>query len=163
MRIYCISDTHFGHEKMIELCGRPEGFESTILSNLRKIPSTAILIHLGDFCIGEDERWHNEFMEATQHLRRTILVRGNHDHKSDNWYLKRGWDFVCNELITRYFKKHILFSHRPSPIAGYVDINIHGHLHNTGHHEQGECGNHHLLAIENTDYKPVSLEVILRG
>lgn len=160
MKIYIISDTHFGHDKMVELCGRPDNHSNLILSNLSVIPSGAVLIHLGDFCIGDDDYWHTQFAFMTTHVRRKILVKGNHDHKSNNWYLSKGWDFVCDEFKSRYFGKDCLFTHKPTENA--VHYNIHGHLHNTGHHEQGKSDNHILFAIENTNYKAVNLEKLLK-
>jgi hypothetical protein len=31
--------------------------------------------------------------------------------------------------------KRILFTHKPQPVGDY-DINVHGHLHNTGHRDE---------------------------
>lgn len=160
MKIYITTDTHLGHDRMIELCNRPQGFEDLILQGLTTIPSDALLIHLGDVCIGNDAKWHDDIINSTEEVYRRILVRGNHDHKSDSWYLSHGWDFVCEEFVARYFQKNILFSHRPQADREYIDYNIHGHLHNTGHHEGGGK-NCRLLALEHTNYKPVNLEKFL--
>ncbi|MBP7118493.1 metallophosphoesterase [Candidatus Woesebacteria bacterium] len=157
MKIYIISDTHFGHDKMLELCGRPKGFEQLILSNLKDLRGD-VLIHLGDFCIGGDAAWHYTFLLETDLFERRILVRGNHDHKSDSWYLNMGWDFVCDEFSAKYFGKRILFTHKPSHISFDYDLNIHGHLHNTRHHEEGKCGNHLLFSLEEQNYKAINLE-----
>lgn len=157
MKIYIISDTHFGHDKVVELCGRPEDHSELILENIRKIPRDCLLIHLGDFCIGNDFDWHMKFTLACQNRRR-ILVRGNHDHKSDNWYMSNGWDFVCDEFSAKYFGKNILFTHKPSENSQTYDYNIHGHLHNTRHHEGGKCGNHLLFSLEEQKYQPINLE-----
>ena len=162
MKIWLTTDTHFGHEKMIKLCGRPRDFDGLILKGLKEVPRDAILIHLGDFCIGSDELWHQAFMAATKQCKRRILVRGNHDHKSTSWYLDHGWDWVCDRILLECFGVNILFSHAPvvelQPLG--IDLNIHGHLHNTGHHPDANriAMKSKLLAIENTDYKPVNLE-----
>ena len=47
MKIYAISDTHFGHNKLIEY-GRLKGFSELILKNLSKTEGD-ILIHCGDY------------------------------------------------------------------------------------------------------------------
>jgi calcineurin-like phosphoesterase family protein len=156
-KIYCLADSHFGHSKMMELCGRPEGFESKILKHLTEIPPGAILIHLGDFCIGNDKMWHQAFMAATKQCKRRILILGNHDHRSMSFYLDCGWDFVAHSITLEVFGKRILFTHRPAPDGDY-DINVHGHLHNTNHHNASLHGKNKLLAIENTNYMPVNLE-----
>ncbi len=80
MRIWLTTDTHLGHDKIIESCGRPENHEEIILKELSLIPKDCLLIHLGDVCIGNDRHWHQEIFNATKHCRRRILVRGNHDH-----------------------------------------------------------------------------------
>lgn len=163
MKIWLTTDTHFGHDKMIEWCGRPSNHEEIILRELRKVPSDAILIHLGDICMGKDEYWNEQFHLNTAQCKKKILVRGNHDNKSDSWYLDRKWDFVCDTFSTKYFGKKILFSHIPQSIELCHDINIHGHLHNTDHRNYEHeiktvlSPRHILLAIENTDLKPVNL------
>lgn len=166
MKIWLTTDTHFGHEAMIEYCGRKEGFEEEILCNLEKfLHGGDLLIHLGDFCIGADEYWHEKFMSLPG---KKFLVKGNHDHKSNSWYFAHGWDFVCDQFRDRYFGKNILFSHIPQPWDGWHDVNVHGHFHNSDHRrmepELWEIRNGYqkLLAIEYTDMKPVKLEDFIK-
>lgn len=163
-KTWLITDTHFGHDKIIALAGRPNSFEYKIFHALKtNISPGDTLIHLGDFCIGKDEGWHDQFMKTLPAGVHKILVKGNHDHKSYNWYYEHGWDFVCQNFTAFYFRKRILFSHRPQP-AGKWDINIHGHFHNGDHRSQEPellkimTPNHKLLAIEYTNYQPVVLE-----
>lgn len=161
-KTWLITDTHFGHDKMVQYCGRPEDFSSIILNNLLKIVQPDdTLIHLGDICIGQDVLWHQRLAIIDC---RKILVRGNHDHKSDSWYMSNGWDFVCNSFTTKFIGKDLLFSHEPLPIVDN-NLNIHGHFHNTLHHEDmfGSLTlNHICLSIEETNYKPVLLETIIK-
>ncbi len=174
MKIFILTDSHFGHSKMMEYCDRPEGFEDLILKNLQVVNYDDLLIHLGDFCLGRDSAWHSRFMSEVASCQK-VLVKGNHDMQSDSWYLRNGWDFVCEQFRNTYFTKNILFSHCPAPDCGY-DINIHGHFHNNLPRllrkewaVEGEEGrNKHdlaalndkslLLALENEDYKPINLE-----
>jgi len=168
MKIYLTTDTHLGHDNMVDWCGRPENHSELILKELAKLPTEGLLIHLGDVCIGNDEYWHDELMKSIGVYMTRVLVRGNHDHKSDSWYLERGWDFVCDAFEAKYFGKKILFTHKPVLIPDHVDFNIHGHFHNSDHRSKEEEvkklyeKRHLLLAIENTQYKPVSLEKILK-
>lgn len=174
-RTWIITDTHFGHDKMVEYCGRPKNHSDLILKNLAMIQTGDILIHLGDFCIGNDELWHKLFFEELSGVRK-ILVKGNHDRKSNNWYLTHGWDFVCDKFSDHFFGNYITFSH--IPINGIQNINIHGHFHNTLHRlldkkfypgeeernkedfplENYNPKLHRLITIENTNYKPILLE-----
>ena len=174
MKIWILSDTHFNHPKMIEYCDRPKNFEELLWAGLKELKEEDLLIHLGDICIGKDKEVH-------QHLQgisgcRKILVKGNHDMKSNNWYLENGWDFVCDFFYDKYYNTNIYFSHRPILDIGKNCINIHGHFHNTlprlnkkqwayateeEKHKNvlaGITDQHRLLAVEYTNYKPISLE-----
>lgn len=126
-KFWIVTDTHFGHDAMEYYCGRPVDFSSRLMGNLGMIPKEDILIHLGDICIGNDSSWH-EVMSENIKCRR-ILVRGNHDSKSNNWYLNHGWDFVCEKFVLEHLGRKIVFSHQPT-ILECNDMNIHGHFHN---------------------------------
>ena len=174
MKTWLITDTHFNHKNMIDYCGRPENFDDLIWKGLWELPDDSILIHLGDICIGGDKEVHEKIKLLPY---KKILVKGNHDKKSNTWYLQNGWDFVCDSLSDNYFGRYITFSH--IPIAGIQNLNIHGHFHNhlfrlqqgnwivEGEEERNKevlkilTNNHKLLAIENTKYKPVLLETLL--
>jgi calcineurin-like phosphoesterase family protein len=167
MKIYLTTDTHFGHHKMMEYCNRPEGFEEIILNNLSKIKPD-VLIHLGDFSLcGKDEYWNQRFMDIVKCKK--WLIRGNHDKKTNQWYLEHGWDMVCEQFRDNYFGKIIMFSHKPVVWDGDYDINIHGHMHNSDHRQSEpqlsliKNGYQKLLAIENIDYKPVNLEYFINN
>ncbi len=175
-RIWITTDTHFGHDKLVEYSGRPENHSELVILGLQKnIDAGDTLIHLGDICIGKDEQWHNVLSNTLPGVKR-ILVKGNHDGKSNAWYLSHGWDFVCDKFEDTYFGKKIVFSHIPVKDDDEFDLNIHGHFHNNLHRllqgdyrVEGEkernmvhlsllTPKHKLLAIENTKYQPVLLE-----
>jgi len=163
VNIALAADWHLGHDNLVEKAGRPIGFDLRIMKGLRAMPQVEVLIFLGDICIGDDEYWHG-LIAGNMARRQTKmwLIRGNHDRKTDSWYLRNGWDFVADELTMNSFGLRLLFTHIPRPPGDY-DLNIHGHLHNTGHHP--ECGLHaqqHLVMSEH-DYKPVMLNTILKG
>ena len=175
MKIYAISDTHFGHVKLVDISKRPQNFSELILKNLRKV-SGDILIHCGDFCIGNDEEHHANFMAATIDFRTKVLVRGNHDPRSDNWYYERGWDFVCYAYVADMFGTRILFTHMPLPHRDQAEhwsphfpptINIHGHMHGNNHRTKDFPPNtydrkfHYDLAPEINKYAPVNVENIV--
>ena len=161
MKYYIITDTHFNHtEKMTEYCKRPKDYNELIWKGLDTLNHTDVLIHLGDICIGNDAEIHGHLQYMTF---KKILIRGNHDKKSNSWYLEHGWDFVCEQFMNTYFGKKILFSHFPIEDCGY-DINIHGHFHNSDHrrHEPElvavKNDKQKLLVLEDVNYKPVNLE-----
>lgn len=166
MNTYWItSDTHFNHEKVKEYCGRPDNFESLIQKGLSAIPAKDVLIHLGDVCIGRDEYVHSTYIEPL--LCTKILVRGNHDKKSGNWYLDHGWDLVVDYLGLEAFGKSLLFSHVPKNMRDFrFDVNVHGHLHNEKFRDRQFCEDapekYILYAQELRGYKPVKLTSLLK-
>lgn len=164
MNIFLTTDTHFSHDKMIEYCGRPEGFENLIVKGFQVLRPDDLLIHLGDICIGKDSEQHARYIQPI--VCKKILVKGNHDKKSNSWYLSHGWDFVCDSFSDNLFGKRILFSHRPHEDIGEFDINIHGHFHNAEFRkaevefEFPLTEKHRLIALEYTSYKLVNLKDI---
>jgi calcineurin-like phosphoesterase family protein len=163
MNYWIITDTHFGHKKMQEYCGRPEGFEETIIKNIHHtVQYGDVLIHLGDFCIYKDEEWHERFMANCAGKR--WLIRGNHDKKSLGWYFDHGWDCVADEITLAVFGKSIIFSHRPTASDKY-DLNIHGHMHNTGHHPEmiPRITPRSRLIIMEHHYSPMNLRRIVES
>ncbi len=134
MKTWIIGDTHFNHEKLRELHygDRPYDFEGKIFKNLDKLPAEDVLICLGDVCMGNDTKTHEKYIMPLKC--RKILVKGNHDKKSNSWYYNHGWNFVCKEMSDKFFGKKILFSHVPQlyDTAKY-DLNIHAHLHANRH------------------------------
>ncbi len=167
--IWLISDTHFNHAKLVTMGkGRPENFESLIMNGLRSVKEGDTLIHLGDFCIGKDEYWHDRFSKALVGVNK-VLVRGNHDNKSYNWYLSHGWNHVCEIMQSRYFGKEILFSHMPILKKEFwetyhePELNIHGHLHGNAnrHGAVYDPKFHYDVAPDIHDYEPILLERLL--
>ena len=165
MNIWLITDTHFGHDMLIKY-GRPDDFTQRIFKNIEVIKTGDMVIHLGDFCIGKDEHWHNAWFSILPDVKR-ILVRGNHDGKSNSWYLDHGWHFICDSFSLKAFGKKIMFSHYPLAWDGYYDINIHGHFHDTDHRRlepqfmKIANGYQKLLALEKTNYQPILLKTFL--
>lgn len=162
MKIYIISDTHFNHDAIRTYCNRPDNHEKLLLSSLHQITNKDCLIHLGDICIGEDIKWHQEIKDLTC---RKVLVVGNHDSKSWSWYMEHGWDFVCDSFRLKYCGKIIMFSHKPEPWDGIWEINVHGHLHNLGHRDKEfkELKKwHRLYAPEDFNYRPIELSTFIQ-
>ena len=170
MKIYVMTDSHLGHEKLLSYGDRQKGYELEIIKSIQQLPNNLDLcIHLGDVCIGNDEQHHNDLLFVLRSkFRRNVLVRGNHDGKSDNWYYERGWDFVCDEFTAKFFGKRLLFRHIPIPadIKGGLDFNIHGHLHGAGENSHRAIADYdssfHIdVAPELRGYPPVNLEKLI--
>lgn len=168
MKISAISDTHFSHKKLVDY-GRPVDFEAQILAGLES-SSGDLLIHCGDFCIGDNEENTRLFMQAARGWKQKVLVRGNHDPQSDVWYLERGWSMVCTSFANKYFGKNLVFTHRPARPISDADFNIHGHMHGKGtssHRFEGETATYydpkyHLDAgVDLHNFAPVNLEKLI--
>lgn len=161
MKIWVTTDTHFNHQKLIEMGVRPPDFEEQIKENLMNlVAKDDLLIHLGDICIGKEKTSSNWFKQNL--LCRTVLVRGNHDHKSTNFYLDNGWDFCCTRFDLTIFGKRFAFTHSPIPWDGFFEINLHGHLHNCSHRNDKVNGYNHLVSLERNNYLPELLESFVK-
>lgn len=160
MNYWLIADTHFGHIKIVQYCNRPDNFNELLLENLKVIPDEDILIHLGDFAFWRDENI-NEYQKAFNNFNfKKILVKGNHDKKSDTWYMQNGWDFVCNSFTLKKFGFKLLFSHRPLKLQDNEYTNLFGHLHNNENFKWTK--NKILIAVEYTNYKPIQLDKVIQ-
>jgi len=171
MKIWIASDTHFGHEKMVEFCGRPKDFGPKIFKALAQIPSDDMLIHLGDVCMGKDEASHAMWIQPLSCKK--MLVMGNHDRKSISWYLEHGWDSVVHSAVIEAFGKRILLSHVPydSKVVKHVaEVNVHGHFHDKTFRLKQFAKMyeydplvHSCMAMEKTEYRPVTLRHIIEN
>ena len=164
--IYLISDTHFNHGEKLEKWGDRSGdWEEQIWNGLNNLTENDLLIHLGDICIGDDASVH----ESLSKLKcRKILVKGNHDNKSTNWYLNNGWDFVCNGIELIFQGRYIHFTHRPARPQGNNTWNIHGHTHGNMHRSEEYLDfyskEYHIdISPELVGYKPIRLETLMKN
>ncbi len=163
MKIWVISDTHFEHvEKMMKWCGRPENYEELLFKAMSAIPEEDVLIHLGDICMGKDSDVHAKYIAPLKCKK--VLIKGNHDHKTLTWYMAHGWDVAMDMMYSEYFGKRILFSHKPQNDGDY-DFNVHGHLHNSRHHDTEYTPNdkQRLVSVELSKYKLLNLEWIINN
>lgn len=137
-RIFILTDSHFGHRKLIEIGERPKDFEKRIIRNLRMlIRDEDIVIHLGDFSMAnsvDDVRWHREFMAACGNARK-YLIKGNYDNHSDSWYMDHGWDLVARGMVMKVNGRYVFVSHKPMRKVLNVNYNLHGHTHGNIHRD----------------------------
>lgn len=80
VNVWFTSDTHFGHERIIELCERPfdsvDEMNETILENFQVIGAKDIVFHLGDVAMGTLTDSLPLVARIPGHK---ILIPGNHD------------------------------------------------------------------------------------
>lgn len=153
-RIWLITDTHFNHDAMVHLCGRPADHTRLILDNWRKaVTDNDMTFHLGDVIFNRPSEMEAMIRSVPG---KKVLILGNHDQQSPYWYMRRGFEFACEAFVYR----GVLFTHAPAQsLPEGVCLNIHGHLHNSQHHDDIPLHPwNKLLALELTDYKPVLLD-----
>ena len=164
MNYWLISDTHFNHEKLSEWGGRSGDWQEKIWKGLLALPYDDVLIHLGDVCIGNDSEVHSglKIVQAKK-----ILIRGNHDKKSHQWYTEHGWDFVCDGLELLFMGHYLHLTHRPARPQGNTTWNIHGHTHGNMHRSEEyndfySPAYHIDISPEIVGYAPIRLDTLMK-
>lgn len=157
---WVITDTHFHHDNIITACNRPVNHSELIIANCKHLCAPQdLLIHLGDVIFYD---YPNLKYMLDKIDCKKVLVLGNHDRKSKNWYRNNGFEFVCDSFTY----DDIIFSHKPLEVfPSGVTFNVHGHWHNLLDQPDEELNlpkwwspkTHYLLAIEHTNYKPIKL------
>ena len=158
IKYWTIADTHLGHTAMMQYENRPKNFSKKILSLIKHtVTENSIFIHLGDICIGNEAVWHTQLMNALPSTTKKWLVRGNHDKRTDSWYLTHGWDSITNAIVLHKFEYLIMLTHCPinkdmgefytiqADILKKKFINIHGHIHSSNKYNYNAQNYHYLL------------------
>jgi calcineurin-like phosphoesterase family protein len=124
-----ISDTHFGHKKILEYEKESRPFNSveemneTIIDRWNNtVRYHDIVYHLGDFCFG---RKHMEIAARLKGNKKLVL--GNHDIYPSSDYLR-----YFDKLYGCLFWKRCVLTHMPVHTNGLGSrwlLNVHGHLH----------------------------------
>lgn len=146
-----------------------------MISNWKKVVTDDdIIFHLGDIAAnirGREKRLEEIFNELPG---QKYLVRGNHDHKPEDWYKERlGFQYVAQY----YILDDIMLSHYPLISHDYqksfekevikklkekrdelnVKYIIHGHIHN----RTLDLKDHFNVSVEMIDYMPIELNKLL--
>lgn len=110
--VWFTSDSHWGHTNIIKYCNRPFENDSVMNEHLTKIWNTMVdkndlVFHIGDVSAGLKGR-QDLFGDFLSNLNGTkILIRGNHDHEKDSFYIKNGFSSVQDYMeIGDYFLCH---------------------------------------------------------
>ena len=173
---FVVSDTHFGHAGVCKFLRddgvtklrpwtSPEEMDEYMVQawNSTVKPNDKVY-HLGDVVINR---------KALQTLNRLngdkVLIRGNHDIFRDEEYLP-----YFRAIRAYHVLDGMIFSHIPLHEAslGRFGVNVHGHLHagrvrlprgvdvktNTVLYSDKPDVRYHCVCVEQTNYKPISLE-----
>ena len=174
---FVISDTHFYHKNIINYCHRP--FNNIDYMNnymIKKwnsiIKNDDTIYHLGDFALGWDKSNFKTKKECYKDLMNKlngnkILIKGNHDRETDNFYKEIGFKEVYNYLEIddillihypivikneQYMKEKLLKFISQFNINKYRLV-IHGHVHNSNYQLQ----KHLNVSVEKINYLPIKL------
>lgn len=160
MKIFLISDTHFGHSNILTFLNK-DG------SNVRSFPSVEMMdeymiqnwnnvvgkndkvYHLGDLTFSNKKL--NEIMPRLNGTK--VLIKGNHDNLKPNQYLQYFKDIRAYHILDKF-----LLSHIPVHIDSRErwKANIHGHLHNNIIDDP----NYINVSVERINYTPIDFEEI---
>lgn len=170
MTWYVTADTHLRHKLMLEKRG--VDYEAKIYGGISavKADNRAVFIHLGDVVIGgavKERSEHAKLLSAVKErgFSRSALVKGNHETRSNGWYLDAGWDWVCDAFELDVLGYTVIFTHKPLQREMVEkEVNLHGHIHNPDHRasEFVLSNRHYLVSLELNNYTLESLKKILR-
>lgn len=135
VKIFYISDTHFGHRNVIRFDERPfeavEEMDEALIENWNKaVGKGDIVYHLGDFCWGKTDEWERLLPRLNGSI---TLIKGNHDLKRMPQNAKRYFADIKDYKEIKDNGRRVILCHYP--ILAYkssYDPNtymLHGHVH----------------------------------
>lgn len=153
MKYFVIADTHFGHSNVIRYCNRPfkdaEEMNRVLIKNWNEVVSNQDkVLLLGDFCLTSRE----EAAKIVDQLSgRKILIKGNHDCWSDDFYRSIGFEYVSKFPIV--YNDFFLMSHAPLQLSDNLPyFSYYGHVHNDMKYQN--TANSMCVSVERIGYRP---------
>lgn len=161
-----IADTHFGHEKIIQLCNRPfencEDMQKQMIEKWNnKVSDEDTVYILGDFCFKMSKQ---DAIKVLNNLKgKKVLIKGNHDRYAGQRDFDECFEGVYDYLQITEDKQQIILCHYPIwDWAGmyYGSIHLYGHIHDkTMSHDF----NAYCVSAEHIDFAPATLEEIINA
>lgn len=175
-KVFFTSDTHFNHKNIIGSCHRPfssvEEMNKAIIDNWNeKVPTDALVFHLGDFAWGSNMKLYEDLIGSLNG--RIILVKGNHDEKNlpkNTARLLELFEGITNQIYCLIEGRYVYMNHYPFLCYGgvYREDNdkvyqLFGHCH-YGKIQTGLdmprakflLPTQYDVGIDNNDYTPIS-------
>ncbi len=160
MATFFTADTHFHHESVIRMCGRPFGSVSDMnrtlieLWNARVRPGDTVW-HLGDFALGAKP---SQVSAIFQQLNgRKLLVKGNHDHEAT---LELPWASPVRDIVeVAVDGARLVLCHYPMRAwrgAFGGALQLYGHVHDLLPPSSQSCD----VGVDSWAYAPVSVAQI---
>ena len=162
-RVWLASDWHlYKSEVTVEQKEQSKfDLERIIIQQKLMVKPNDLFIYLGDLAHKNcGPEYYEKIRNAYSKLNGIkILIRGNHDIESDDFYLSCGFNYIFNTL--QY--KNIVFSHRPINLKDFpkAKINIHGHLHEHKGYFDGKTDLKGYLGVYDKKMKPIKLSTII--
>jgi calcineurin-like phosphoesterase family protein len=159
-RIFFVADTHFGDEAILHYENRPfktvDEMDSSIIKDWNKtVDDSDTVFVIGDFGgVGREKKILNKLNG------KKILIKGNHDLKSNQEYRLDGFAEVYDFPVI--FEEFWILSHAPIYVNTNMPYaNIFGHVHNNPIFKD-YSNQHFCVSIERLNYKPISFDEIKR-
>ena len=172
--IFFISDTHFGHSKIIDYCKRPfssiEEHDKTLIQNWNNtVGQDDTVFHLGDFAYGNSQFIANIIKQLNGNI---ILIKGNHDLRNMNPTLYNIFSDVVYQARILIDKQTVYLNHFPFLCFDHGDINLYkdnysiqlfGHVHSGPLTSSKDVNRLNILfptqydvGVDNNNYTPIS-------
>lgn len=161
-KMFFIADSHFGHERIIQICNRPfesleEMHNKMIEKWNNKVSNEDTVYILGDLSFKMSKQ---DIIKILKQLNgKKVLLKGNHDKYVGQRDFDECFEKVCDYLQVNQDKQQIILSHYP--IIDYAGMYygakmIYGHIHNKYiPHKDMYC-----VSAECVNYEPVTIEEI---
>lgn len=177
--VFFTSDTHFGHESIINFCNRPfssvKEMDQALIDNWNSVVGpNDYVFHLGDFCFKGTQYWDNILNQLNGHK---FLILGNHDLKNLNAGPMLKFDWVGFQAYIQIENRSIFLNHFPFLCYGgmYREydkavLSLCGHVHlnhyntsgkDTGRMKSNMVWSQYDVGVDANNFKPISFDLIL--
>ena len=113
--LWFISDTHWNHSMILQLCNRPfssiEEHDQALIDNWNSVVKMEdTVFHLGDFCFGGAPKWKEIRDQLNGHI---ILILGNHDMRNITQGVMSMFDYVAQQMRIVVDGRTVYLNHFP--------------------------------------------------
>ena len=160
MKTLFISDTHFGHQNIIQYENRPfnnvDEMDKEMIKSWNKVvhPNDTVWF-LGDLSCHRSKKYMKKVLKKLKGHKKMIM--GNHDRWTMQTYLNIGFEYVSKYPIV--LKEHFILSHSPIHTLKDTDnfFNIYGHVHGSNNYPT-HTANSQCVCVERQNYQPIEIE-----
>lgn len=155
---FVISDTHYGHNPIIDYADRPLDHEEIMNERWKEtVKPDDLILHLGDVVFGKAVVFPDMFRDLPG---KKYLIRGNHDKRRRKFYRRAGFEII-DPFHSMFEGYDIHFSHFPQPRLvkrNPKTLNVHGHTHENVSPDRRLIN----VCVEQIGYRPIWIETLLR-